>query len=791
MAWAHPQILSMEPPPDARLDAPPARLRITFNEPLESISALALRDARGQEVASGGAPLPADPTTLALDMPPIGPGVYTMVWTVIGDDGHIVKGNAAFTVLGGGAAAAPAGAPTPMPTEPAAAPASPSPAPEPLPVMAIVLRGLMLIGAAAGVGGLAFLAGLVGPAMAATGAGDLRRGRAWLAAPLLLCAAAAALMIAAQAAALGRADLRGMAQVIGTRYGALLAARAGLAVTMAVVVSLPGRAGRLRDGAALALGGLLLISFSLGGHAAAAQSPMLPILADVIHIGVTALWVGGLLAFVLIMPAAMRAAPEGRRPDLLRVIFSRFSTLALASVALITLTGAYAALRLLGSLSDLWTTPYGLSLLAKLLAFGGMLIFGAYNLLVARPGLERWAARAVETAMSRPWPRPIGQSLRAEALQIDAPIGQPTVLPTVTPLPTAAPAPPADAPTPAPLAAVLAPAQGGALSPDLQPIAAQMDSYLSQLAEQGSFSGAALVAYRGQMLVRKGYGLANQELNIPAGAQTRFRLASVSKPLTALAVMQLVQTGRVDLRSSICTYLHDCPSAWGAITVHDLLAHTSGLQNYTDFLAFADVETKPATPDAVIARFRDLPLEFAPGSAYHYTNSNYVLLGRLIEDVSGATYPDYMRDHIFLPLGMMNTGYDTGDAAALSGTRGYIGVGTPATPIDTSNLFAAGGIFSTVDDLYALLNALDDGSLLPADILSEMYTPNFFNYGYGWKIEQRFGHRVIYHPGLMSGAVTYIGRYPDDGLTVIVLSNNENTNAGATADYLAGMIVGH
>jgi CubicO group peptidase (beta-lactamase class C family) len=372
-----------------------------------------------------------------------------------------------------------------------------------------------------------------------------------------------------------------------------------------------------------------------------------------------------------------------------------------------------------------------------------------------------------------------------------APAGQPTLQPTVTPMPEATPTP-AIAPdaTSAPLAAVLAPTQPGALSPALQSVANQMDAYLGQLATQGNFSGAVLVAYQGQMLVRKGYGLANQELHIPAGVKTRFRLASVSKPLTALAVMQLMQAGKVNLRASICTYLHNCPAAWGAITVHDLLAHTSGLQNYTDFLSFADVETKAATPDEVIARFRDLPLEFTPGSAYHYANSNYVVLGRLIEDVSGEDYPAYMRAHIFGPLGMINTGYDTGDGAALSGTRGYVGIGTPATPINTSNLFAAGSIFSTVDDLYTLAQALDAGTLLPLDVLAQMYTPNFFNYGYAWKIESRFNHRVIYHPGSMSGASTHFARYPDDGLTVIVLSNNENTNAGATADYLAGLLFG-
>ncbi|NTV65490.1 MAG: beta-lactamase family protein, partial [Oscillochloris sp.] len=300
-------------------------------------------------------------------------------------------------------------------------------------------------------------------------------------------------------------------------------------------------------------------------------------------------------------------------------------------------------------------------------------------------------------------------------------IGQPTVLPSVTPIPAvASPASTADVAaqdvTAAPLVGDLVPVAGVALAPDLQALATQMDDYLSLLAEQGNFSGAALVAYRGQFLVRKGYGLANQEQNLSAQPDTRFRLASVSKPFTAIVVLQMVQAGAVDLHESICTYLRDCPDTWAGITVHDLLAHTSGLQNYTDFLSFADVETSPATPDAVIARFRDLPLEFTPGSAYHYTNSNYVLLGKLIEDLTGQAYPDSMRDLLFQPLGMLNSGYDSGDGAILGGTRGYIGIGTAATPIDTSNLFSAGGLFSTVDDLYLFTQALDHQTLLSPDL---------------------------------------------------------------------------
>jgi copper transport protein len=389
VALAHPKILSIEPAPDARLEEPPAQLRITFNEALEAISVLALRDSRGREVASGGAPLPDDPATLGLALPPIGPGVYTMVWTVVGSDGHIVKGNAAFTVLGGAAATSPVASPQPTaelpPAQVTSAPAQEA-APDSPPLTAILLRGLMLLGAAVGTGGLALLALLLGPALANSG-GDpagLRRARAWLALPLLICAAAAPLMLAEQTlAAFGTLDLTGLMRVASTRYGALLLARAGLALALAIA-AVGGIDNRSAHIGQAALGAGLLLSFSLSGHAAAASAPLLPILADALHLGATALWAGGLVALASVLPVTLRSVPEARRPDLLGPLFAQFSNLALASVALLTATGTYAALRSLGALSDLWTTGYGLALLTKLAAFGAMLLFGAYHLLIVR-----------------------------------------------------------------------------------------------------------------------------------------------------------------------------------------------------------------------------------------------------------------------------------------------------------------------------------------------------------------------------------------------------------------------
>jgi CubicO group peptidase (beta-lactamase class C family) len=374
--------------------------------------------------------------------------------------------------------------------------------------------------------------------------------------------------------------------------------------------------------------------------------------------------------------------------------------------------------------------------------------------------------------------------------------GMPTVQPTVTPNPAAAPVAtpalavrepePAVEPGPGGLAGVMIPAPAGPPVDEAKLVGAAqaMDGYLGGLTNAGAFRGSVFVAVGGRVLVSRGYGLANNDTGAPNTPQTRFRLASVSKPITAVAVLQLVADGRLRLEASVCEYLPNCPPAWTPVTVRHMLNHTAGLPNYTDFASFAQVEIFPAAPDQVIDRFRNLPLNFAPGAAVAYSNSGYVLLGKLIEQASGLSYAEYLRERIFLPLGMANSGYDTGDFSALNGTRGYAG-GAAALALDTSNLYAAGGLYASTEDLYRLTLALDAGLLLPPDLLAQMYTAGSAGFGYGWKIESRFGRRAIHHPGYMSGAATFVVRYPDDGLTVIVLSNDEYANPIGIADELA------
>jgi CubicO group peptidase (beta-lactamase class C family) len=308
-----------------------------------------------------------------------------------------------------------------------------------------------------------------------------------------------------------------------------------------------------------------------------------------------------------------------------------------------------------------------------------------------------------------------------------------------------------------------------------------MDGYLTDLMGSGRFSGAVLVAQGGQVLLSKGYGLADTMQVAPNTPQTRFRLASMSKQFTAVAILILQAQGRLNLNDPACTYLPSCPDAWGPITIRHLLTHSSGLPNYTDFAGFDGSAGQATTPDELISRFRDMPLRFAPGSAFSYGNSGYVLLGRIIEQVSGQSYGDFLRTAIFEPLGMNDSGYDDGSVArAVSYSR----IGQIAFGINTTTLFAAGGLYSSVDDLYKWDQALYSDRLLPANLRNEMFTPAMQNYGYGWFIQQRSGRRVIYHPGWISGAATYSAHLPDQGLTVIVLSNLETANVQGISDQL-------
>ena len=334
------------------------------------------------------------------------------------------------------------------------------------------------------------------------------------------------------------------------------------------------------------------------------------------------------------------------------------------------------------------------------------------------------------------------------------------------------------------------------------PNAAQLDAYLSGLEHSGVLSGSVLVARNG-MLFEKGYDLADKDANVPNTPQTRFRIGSNTKQFTAMAILILQDRGKLHVQDRICLYVPNCPQDWQPITIENLLTHTSGIPDYINAPDFLTFWLEPATPEELLARFKDLPLEFRPGSRFKYSNSGYTLLGYIIERVSGESYATFLQQNIFTPLKMYNTGYDTTYPALSQHATGYYQGYIKPAPYDPSVLYAAGALYSTVEDLNIWDQALLAHKLVSRQALDAMFTPHAacpqhgpggclqhqdMGYGYGWFIAAEPQGKLIYHVGHIDGFFTYNGFYPQRNLVVVVLSNLETTNVLKIGLTLASML---
>ena len=328
------------------------------------------------------------------------------------------------------------------------------------------------------------------------------------------------------------------------------------------------------------------------------------------------------------------------------------------------------------------------------------------------------------------------------------------------------------------------PTPTGAISDDGR----EMDRYLQGLVDAGRFSGTVLVASDGKILVRAGYGFADASHAVLNTPETRFRLGSITKQFTAMAILILQTRNALNVDDAACRYLSDCQPAWESITVHQLLTHTSGIPNYTGTSAFAAQEPFATTPEEIVAPLRDRPLLFAPGQSYSYSNANYVLLGMIIEQASGQAYESFLRDAIFEPLGMHDTGLERAQAVLPNRAVGYVDGATEATYLDLSNLFAAGALYSTIDDLYRWDRALASDRLIPAELRIRMFTPVRETYAYGWRITRPFDRLMVGHTGHVSGFRTYLTRYPHDEAVIIVLSNFESADVTTISLQLASFL---
>lgn len=347
--------------------------------------------------------------------------------------------------------------------------------------------------------------------------------------------------------------------------------------------------------------------------------------------------------------------------------------------------------------------------------------------------------------------------------------------------------------------------QGNQAQSSNQAIADEMTAYLQACLANRYFMGSVLVARAGEVLLSAGYGMANLEHDVPNTPQTKFRIGSITKQFTAAAILQLQEQGLLEVHDSISTYLPDYPNG-EQITVHHLLNHTSGIPNYTELDNFEQTTKIKVTLDDLIARFSGEPLEFTPGERYRYTNSGYVVLTKIIETVSGHSYADYLQHQILEPLGMVDSGYDRQEVILPHRASGYIFSGEAyqnADFVDMSWPSGAGGMYSTIEDLYKWEQGLYTDTVLSASSREMMFTPKVvvraeedgkgYYHGYGGIICTHYERKVLYHGGGIDGFSTRIARYPDERISIIVLTNIDAASATPVvpiANDLAAILFG-
>lgn len=330
-----------------------------------------------------------------------------------------------------------------------------------------------------------------------------------------------------------------------------------------------------------------------------------------------------------------------------------------------------------------------------------------------------------------------------------------------------------------------------------------MTAYLDGLVVVKQFRGAVDVRRDGEVLLSRGFDLADVAGKVRNEPGTRFRIASLTKQITAMAVLVLQEQGKLRTTDKVCALLPDCPATWSAITVEHLLTHTSGLFNYTDMTDeeragyVARFGTVP-TPAQLLATFTDRPLQFPPGSRYAYSNSGYEVLGVLVERLSGRTYGEFLDAELFGPLGMSESAYQPDEPASKDNALGYTNWSEPAPEYADAVTFASGGIRSTVTDMARWNAFLLTGSpaIVSRDSLAQLLLPRVTvpdtplkeQYGYGLQSTRTAGDTLVYHhAGEVDGFATFSEIRPATGLSIVVFGNIQTADAAQITQNLAAL----
>lgn len=294
---------------------------------------------------------------------------------------------------------------------------------------------------------------------------------------------------------------------------------------------------------------------------------------------------------------------------------------------------------------------------------------------------------------------------------------------------------------------------------------------------------AVLVARNGLVIYEEAYGLANLELNVPNTAETVFEIASNTKQFTAVAIMQLVEQGKISLQDSIGTYIPDYPTGGYVITIEHLLTHTSGIADYLAMEEFdSTVWRLDTSPIDFINIFKRDRIDFEPGTDFGYSNSGYFLLGYIIEEASGVSYRKYMEDNIFIPAGMTNSYYNDHEAIIYNRASGYTKGSDGfenAEYVSSSKLYSAGALVSTVDDYFKYYQALDAYKLVSKKSLEKIRTSYTLKngsetgYGYGVQVRDLRGYCTIAHAGGGPGSWSMHWYFPLEDVHFIVFTNCE------------------
>lgn len=334
---------------------------------------------------------------------------------------------------------------------------------------------------------------------------------------------------------------------------------------------------------------------------------------------------------------------------------------------------------------------------------------------------------------------------------------------------------------------------------ELKLLTAEFDQLLSEQFKPGETGCAALVARKGQIIYKKAFGMADLELDVPMKPDMVFRIGSVTKQFTAVAILQLMEQGKLNLDDEITKYIPDYPTHGHKITIEHLLTHTSGIMNFTSLQEYFKFSRQDLMPEEIIDIFRNKPMDFAPGTRWSYSNSGYILLGYIVEKASGKPYREYIEENFFKPLGMTGTFYGDNSKIIKNRASGYQPSGDKVVNASYVSMlvpYSAGAIESTVEDLFRWNQALHSGKIISKESLAKAHTEYKLadgkgcGYGYGWFIAQLQGTPAVEHGGGINGFLSYSVYLPDEDVFVAVLSNSNGKSPEFVSLKMAAAAMG-